>query len=318
MPIDSIRQWCRQALAISRQPKAGIPQAPMPMIVGSPRSGTTLLRLMLDAHPALAIPPETGFLAMPLPGAEIKDCRAWFAHAITHFPPNATGWEDFGIDSNVFERAVMELEPFNFAEGFRLFYRMYAARFGKQRWGDKTPLYCLHMPALQKLLPEAHFIHIIRDGRGSAASLRKQWFSPGESMAVQAQFWRANVVTAREAGALRLRYLEVRYEDLITNTEVELRRLCDFIELDFDPVMLSYHERSAGRLLEHQRRVTADGVVIVGETQRRAQQVRTTQAPNKQLLASWRDDLSVREIEEFESVAGDLLRELGYAVSTLN
>lgn len=285
---------------------------PMPIIVGSPRSGTTLLRLMLDAHPALAIPPETGFLAIPLDAEGGPDASSWFCRAVTEFPPHAPGWADFGIDKVEFSRALEGVQPFNPSDGFRVFYRMYAAKFHKPRWGDKTPLYGLHMPMLQQRLPEAHFIHIIRDGRGCAASLREQWFSPGRSMAIQARHWRDNVTTTRSNGAQCRNYLELRYEDLITQPEAELRRVCDFIRLDFDPAMLDYHVRSGERLQEHKGRVTTEGVVIVTDERRRAQQARTLQAPDPLALDAWRRVLSPQEVLEFEGVASDVLRELGY------
>jgi hypothetical protein len=267
---------------------------------------------MLDAHPALAIPPETGFLAVPQHGSCTQDQREWFFHTITNFPPDAPGWEDFGIDKAAFQRALEAVTPFGFSDGFRLFYRMYAARFHKTRWGDKTPLYGLHMPYLQQLLPEAYFIHIIRDGRGCAASLRDQWFSPGRSMAVQARHWCHNVATARRHGAQCNNYLEIRYENLIANTEMELRKVCSFIRLGFDPAMLDYYTSSGKRIQEHKGRISRDGVVIVTDQQRRAQQSRTLQAPDPRMLNSWRTILSVDEISEFEAVARDLLRELGY------
>lgn len=302
------QRLCRSRAAAMPSPH----QPPMPIIVGSPRSGTTLLRLMLDAHPALAIPPETGFLAMPLDAEGGPDASRQFCRAVTEFPPHAPGWADFGIDKAAFSRALQGLEPFNPSDGFRVFYRMYAAKFRKPRWGDKTPLYGLHMPMLQQRLPEAHFIHIIRDGRGCAASLREQWFSPGRSMAVQARHWRDNVTTTRSNGAQCRNYLELRYERLITHTEAELRRVCDFIQLDFDPAMLDYHVRSGARLQEHQGRVTAEGVVIVTDERRRAQQARTLQAPDPTVLDAWRRILSPQEVLEFEGVANDVLKELGY------
>src|SRR5215510_1913192 len=71
----------------------------MPVIVGAPRSGTTLLRLMLDAHPQCAIPPETGFLALApsLRSARPPLQTEVFVKAITSFPPDMPGWPDFGI-----------------------------------------------------------------------------------------------------------------------------------------------------------------------------------------------------------------------------
>src|SRR6185369_11947595 len=94
---------------------------PVPFIVGSPRSGTTLLRFMLDSHPELAIPPETGFLVL---GEHlIGECALpdRFADAVTAFPPEAPAWPDHGIPAEAFRCALARLRPFSVAEGFRLF-----------------------------------------------------------------------------------------------------------------------------------------------------------------------------------------------------
>ena len=114
----------------------------MPIIIGSPRSGTTLLRFMLDAHPDLAIPPETGFL---VPCAERVGqeavSREDFFQTVTGYPAEAPGWRDFQISHDTFRAALQAIEPFTVADGTRAFYQLYASRFGKPRWGDKTPLY---------------------------------------------------------------------------------------------------------------------------------------------------------------------------------
>ena len=112
----------------------------MPIVVGVPRSGTTLLRLILDAHPELAIPPETGFLpALAGPGAP-GDART-FLELLVGYPPEAPGWADFGLDEGRLLEEVGRLRPFSVADAVRCFYRAYAARHGKDRWGDKTPGY---------------------------------------------------------------------------------------------------------------------------------------------------------------------------------
>src|SRR5258706_15772466 len=84
-----------------------IHRAPMPIIIGSPRSGTTLLRFMLDAHPDLAIPPETGFL---VPCAERAGqgtiSREDFLHTLTRYPVEASGWQDFQISQDTFLPAL--------------------------------------------------------------------------------------------------------------------------------------------------------------------------------------------------------------------
>lgn len=77
--------------------------------------------------------------------------------------------------------------PALLAEGVRLFYRLYARRHGKARWGDKTLLYRLHLTEIEKILPEAHFIHSIRDGRDVALSLREVWFAPSQDISALVQ-----------------------------------------------------------------------------------------------------------------------------------
>jgi len=287
--------------------------APMPVIVGSPRSGTTLLRLILDAHPDLAIPPETGFLLL---GSRLSGrggaARDGFFDAVTSYPSEAPAWADFHIPAGEFRDRLTELRPFSAAEGFRLFYRMYAERFGKTRWGDKTPIYCRHLRALQKLLPEAHFIHVIRDGRDAALSLREQWFSPGPDITAQARYWRENVLTARRQGRFCRHYVEVRYEELVREPEPLVRRLCSVLRLDFHPGMLRYYERAAERLREHETRRRPDGSVLVTHERRLEQQSATTMAPDATRIGRWRHALSSEECRRFGEVAGDALRQFGY------
>ena len=279
----------------------------MPFIVGSPRSGTTLLRLMLDSHPALAIPPETSFFVRS--GSWLVDGPHDFVTSLAE----ADTWPDFCLDKDVLLAALRAIPVFNLPDAYRAFYATYAGRFSKPRYGEKTPANVFHMEQIERLLPEAHFIHVIRDGRDVALSLREQWFSPGKDMATQAQFW-ANYVRAAQASAGRVRnYLEVKFEDLILNCEAALSRICGFIEVDFVAAMLNYHERAAMRLLEHQGRNFVDGLLL-SKASRFNQQIRATLPPQKELVFGWRQRMSLAEIREFESVAGGLLGELGYAV----
>lgn len=262
---------------------------------------------MLDSHPALAIPPETGFFAQPgsLPCNGPLDFLAMLAAS--------DNWPDFCIERDALLAALSAIPVFNLADAYRAFYATYAARFSKPRYGDKTPANVFHMERIERLLPEAHFIHIIRDGRDAAMSLRNQWYSPGNNMATQAKFW-ADHVRAAQASACRVRrYLEVRFEDLILDTEAALSRICDFIEVDFVATMLNYYERAPQRLQEHQGRNFADGLVL-SKTSRFNQQIRTTLPPQQELVFGWRQRMSLAEIREFQSVAGGLLGELGYAV----
>ena len=285
----------------------------MPVIVGSPRSGTTLLRFMLDAHSGLAIPPETGFLTL---GNRLKGrgdaLRERFFQAVVNYPPEFPSWPDFEVSQEDFRKALTEVEPFNVSEGFRTFYRLYAARHGKPRWGDKTPIYCLHLDAVRSVLPEARFLHIIRDGRDAALSLRKMWFSPGREIETQAAYWRDCVLAARRAGAGRGDYLEVRYEELVLDTRPTLERVCEHVGLSFEPAMLSYYERTPARLREHKGRARPDGTTFLTREERVRQQERTTQPPDPSCVFDWKRSMSRDDDRRFKSVAGDLLKELGY------
>lgn len=288
-------------------------EPPMPFIVGVPRSGTTLLRLMLDAHPLLAIPPETGFLsiAAQMP-PDSRAAREAFASALVAFPPDAPAWGDFGIAEDAFRDRLYQLDSFTPADGFRLFYRMYAARFGKPRYGDKTPLYAQQLVSIESILPEARFIHLLRDGRDVAISLRRQWFSPGESIETQARYWRDVIVAARVQGRQVRNYLEVRYEDLLRDPAIVLGRIAAFTDLPFHDAMLRHHEFAAERLAEHGERRRPDQSIVVTREQRAAQQ-RTTRGPlDDRWIGGWREKLSADEQARYLSVAGELLAELGY------
>lgn len=285
----------------------------MPIIVGSPRSGTTLLRFMLDSHPNLAIPPETGFFQIAQDLRQEGDVlRKEFFKSLVEFPAGIPAWPDFEIPREQFWASLMEIEPFNVAEGFRTFYRLYAARFGKTRWGDKTPLYCMKLDEIRKILPEARFIHLIRDGRDAALSLRKMWFSPGWQIETQAAYWRDCVLAARNAGVNRPDYLEVRYEDLILKTPETLKQICTFIDLPYDEVVLSYYTHTPARLKEHKGRYRPDGTPLLTQDQRLRQQKRTMEPPDPACVFAWKSAMSPEERERFQLVAGDLLGDLGY------
>src|SRR5262249_32893267 len=134
-----------------------------------------LLRLMLDAHPELAIPPETHFFYRAVISSMLSsDPREGYLAALT----SDVRWPDFHISAELLRGLIRDLELFNLSDAFRTFYRAYAKIDGKTRWGDKTPDHSGQMDLIEKFIPEAHFIHLIRDGRDVALSLKELWFGP--------------------------------------------------------------------------------------------------------------------------------------------
>ena len=286
--------------------------APMPVIIGVPRSGTTMLRFMLDAHPVLAIPPETGFLVRSLPWLRVLNAREALFRTVTRLPFKSGAWQDFGLDAREFREELWKIEPFTLSEGFRTFYRLYARKQNKARYGDKTPLYCEHVAAIEKLLPEAHFIHIIRDGRDVALSLRPMPFAPGRDIKTLALYWRRLIQNGRQSGRHCRAYMEIRYEALVRDPASVLVPICSFLELDFDLVMLRYWERVAERLKEHGSRSRIDGRPLLTREQRLFQQRLTTEPPQLERVFGWKNAMSRSERAEFSQFAGDTLQELGY------
>src|SRR4030095_16294027 len=192
---------------------------PAPFIVGVGRSGTTLLRLMLDAHPEVCIPSETGFIPAVLSNScDSTNARREFVKVITEFET----WPDFNLSSEEFCHAL-KAEPLGLSAWIRAFYRLYAAHFAKRRWGDKTPVYSSQMPRIEAILPEARFIHVIHDGRDVALSVRPLWFAPGKDIRTIAHDWKYRIEQARYLGRHCRHYLEIYYENLVGHAERELR-----------------------------------------------------------------------------------------------
>jgi Sulfotransferase family len=284
---------------------------PAPFIVGVGRSGTTLLRLMLDAHPELAIPPETHFLPALIElfdGGGEHDIDALVAAVKTH-----AGWHDFGMDEAELQAAFGTSD--NAGNAIRAFFSAYAARHGKPRWGDKTPVYIESIARIGATLgDQARFIHLIRDGRDVAVSRGARAVKRGRKATparVEAETWQRRIEGARVQAATVGHYLELRYEDLIADPAAVLRTACDFIELDFDPAMLDYHERASDRLSELSDLPGKGGKIRPG-SERVAAHALTSEPPRADRAERWRTELSADAVAEYEKVAGDLLADLGY------
>lgn len=278
----------------------------MPFVVGSPRSGTTLLRLMLDAHPDVAIPPETPFYPAFL--AVDSDRPDWLEASLATITASPV-WNHYGLDRGAFEARIRSAAPAGRGDILRAFYREYAARFGCARSGDKFPGNAVNMRRISALLPEARFIHIVRDGRDVAVSLRQTWFRPAGDYASCIALWADHIRAAREQVAPALPYLEVRYERLVREPEPALRRICSFLDLPFHSAMLHHHERA------QERQAEIGDLVIEGlryDKGRIAELMHTDRPPFATSIGRWRAAMSIADVVACERAAGDLLDDLGY------
>ena len=288
---------------------------PAPFVVGLTRSGTTLLRMMLDAHRELAIPPETHFVPDVIKAARAEEGTD---AVLAAFTDNRT-WDDFGISADEMRERLAAVGSGDAAASVRAFFTAYAERQGKERWGDKTPAYMLSVQRIGRTLPEARFVHLIRDGRDVSLSQRERALNEQPPPAEQAARWVKRIRKSREQAASLKgpRYVEARYEDLVREPEGTLRRICEFVELPWDEGMLSYHERAAERLSEMAGELRAEGGHSTQEAGYRIDNhAPTTKPPDPSKLDKWRTQMSPEDLAAYEGVAGEMLSDLKYELGS--
>jgi hypothetical protein len=274
-----------------------------PFLVGSGRSGTTLLRAMFDSHPDLAIPDEVSFivrLSRPHYAHRYGWPREFRAEPCADLLLANGSLRRWGLDPDEVRSALLHPPAGSFADAVRRLYQLWAERQGKPRYGDKTPTHVLYLRRLARTFPEARFVHLIRDGRDVALSYLDAGWGPStvDDAAIE---WRRRVAAGRRAGR-RLgpeRYEEVRYEDLIADPESAVTRLCRFVDLPWDERMLRYRER-------------ADEVIGATRFPEAHQRLRL---PPTAGLRDWRHQMDPADVARFEAIAGSLLKELGYEVA---
>jgi hypothetical protein len=307
--LRSVAGWRSRRSAIRA---AGSAPPPAPFVVGATRSGTTLLRLMLDAHPQIAIPSETHFIPELVAA---RDKHGASPERMLELLSSHRRWGDFQMEPTDLAARWATIDPLTGPAAVRAFYALYGeSHDGATRWGDKTPGYIKSMREIQGYLPEARFIHLIRDGRDVAISVLKQDWGP-QSIEAAAEKWRSRVLRARSQSPYLGFYMEVQFEDLVVHTERELRRICEFIELEFHPDMLGYHETAEERLQEKARALPRAHGEAQSAEKRLASHAKTFEPPNPDHIGTWKKRMSPEDRAAFEALAGDLLADLGYELS---
>jgi len=209
-------------------------------IIGAQRSGTTMLRLMMNAHPDICVPFESVFIS--------EFYGRLGEYGPLHVASNVEKLlddirqHDFVIRGNLIPSpdAVLALKPRSYAALVDAVFTCLAADEGKQRWGDKTPSYVTEIDVLNQLFPACRVIHLVRDGRDVALSLRRVSWGSANLPAV-ARDWRWRTFVAHKTGRmLGSRFLEVRYEDLVEAPASTPRHICSHVGVEFHPDMLEY------------------------------------------------------------------------------
>jgi hypothetical protein len=247
---------------------------------------------MLDSHSALAIPSESYFI----PQLWARHGRRFHADAFLEDLGRLARLREWGVTPEDV-RQRLPAKP-TAADGIRAIYRSYAGARGKARYGDKTPSYMQELDLLERIFPDAQYVHLVRDGRDAALSFlamrRRPRFNLARprGLATFASQWRLEVEGARRLGRrIPERYHQLRYEDLVREPQAELERVCEFLELEFEPAMLAYHEGvDPSTLQDHP---------LLAE-------------PPTAGTRRWQEQMSPADAQLVEAVAGSTLSELGY------
>ncbi len=271
-------------------------------VVAPPRSGTTLVYSILLSSGAF-----------PIYEAEsrIVECRPRYGRltnrrnfrSFVHDYRRSRQFTRSGLDPDRFLVEAME-RCNSYVDFLQFFMESMAAAQGKLRWAEKTPNHVLNMGELARAFPDARFIHVIRDGRDVALSQRSVGHTvqfhkdPLIQLVWAAKIWELLASTGRRSGrALGERYLELRYEDVVSRLDETIERLRDFAEIDLDRARIS--ETKVGALAQANTAFTEDGMKGVSEKARER----------------WREGLSERERQVVEWSIGKSLRRFGYEVS---
>jgi hypothetical protein len=273
-----------------------------PIFVGGcPRSGTTLLQLMLHSHPRIAIPPETRFVQRTFRRRErFGDLskpanRRRLAKSIANY--KGTKLHELRLDRAAVNKRIMAAPP-TVGSAIGTVFQMYAERYDKPRWGDKRPLYILQLEMIMRLFPDAQIIHLVRDGRDCVSSLKTMpWWKQSSTAAMA--LWAATIDAGKAAEAKYGpdTYYRVSYEQLVSDPEPELRGMCQFLGEEFDEAMLR-----------------PDQLASEAVPKRKTWHVNTAKEINTGRVGRWKE-LEPWELGLAERVLGGRLTERGYQLS---
>ncbi|HWY14127.1 MAG TPA: sulfotransferase [Rhizomicrobium sp.] len=269
-------------------------------IVGAQRSGTTLLRLILNAHSKIAVPEEARFLG-PLLKRRTSltglDRRA--LQTLAKYLALSREYANWNYDHSSIIEQIGRRDHLNLADLIQLLYSSFAKSEGKILWGDKS-LFFRHIGILDELFPHSSFIHIVRDGRDVFDSWRKMDQSRNHA-STAALDWRLKLRFIEKAFAQLStdRTLIIRYEDLLADPTRVIASLCGFLKVDFEEGMLSFHEHSRRYIGEHHSRLIFGAIDSANQSK-------------------WRKGLVQDELQAYDIIAGPYLEKFGYSRSRRN
>jgi hypothetical protein len=263
------------------------------------RSGTKLLLHLLRQNPLLALPRAEAYFisrfSYEAPDSEWRPDSHWKKRFLRQFKHSG-----FCINSKRLygiEREDSDIELAANQPRFQDIVRSLIMLFSEADptvaalWGTKTPIALYDVPILKRTFPAARFLHIVRDPRDRALSVRNAW---GGNIYLVSENWRRGVARAEAIGKrLGCDYLRVRYEDLLLETRAVVNRICRFLDIPFSDSMV--------RL--------SNPVENLGDS---SHPTRTQAQIYRHNIGKFADQLTSRELSRIESLVFPFAREVGY------
>jgi hypothetical protein len=272
-------------------------------VLGSPRSGTTLLyHMILSAGNFAVYRTESNVFNLLVPRFGDLSVRR-NREALMKVWLGSKLFERSGLEARKIEEKVLN-DCRNGGDFLRTVMGQIASQQGVERWADCTPDHLLYLAEIKREIPEALFIHILRDGRDVALSLDKQrWIRPfpwdrRKSLLIAGLYWQWIVNKGREHGrGLGADYVEIHFEDLIQNPRPTLESLGRFMDHDLD-----------------YDRILKVGIGSVSDPNTSFH--KDSEKGEFNPVARWRNSFPAKELARFESMTGETLDSLGYDLST--
>jgi len=277
-------------------------------ILGNPRSGTSLFRIILNAHPNIVIPPESGFVQWWYPKYKdwsIVDCTSVkIAEYITDLL-SSKKIESFGIDADALENYIVKSQPQTYAALSACVYFFYGNKKEVKVWGDKNNYYIRHIALLKEIYPKAKFVHLVRDGRDVACSYKElsenlekdALYRPKLSSEIKtiAEEWQTN--NKKIANQIKdHEHITIRYEDVVLNFDETIKSVLAFLKLPWSSLVSHYYE------LNDESAITLKW------------KEKTLKPLDKNVVGRFIKDLTNEEITAFDEIASDCLRKFRYLV----
>tara|TARA_Y100000996_G_scaffold122243_1_gene91856 strand:- start:145 stop:1080 length:936 start_codon:yes stop_codon:yes gene_type:complete len=270
-------------------------------IIGSGRSGNTLLRSILSGNSDISIPPESYRIPFAIKKFHIFNNRDW-EDIVPQVLKEFEDCKEFYTWEIDITDAQKRLE--NIADSKRTLSNIFDELFctyaekhspGSKIWGDKTPMNTLYLDWIGTVFPRSKFIHIIRDGRDVASSYLKM--ERYDTILEAANRWINSIELAQSFGSkIKENYIEIRYEELVTKPEEVIKDTCDFLDIDYD-----------SKMLDHTKQVKK-----LGDTDKEHHS-NLSKPISSDSVGKWRNNLSESDQESITKLLHKHLQRLGYA-----